>query len=49
MSTYQKAPAEVKEMAEAIMTEFLSYKPLIEAKVKIEFQYSVHTRTNLAQ
>ena len=40
MSTYQKAPPEVKEMAEAILEEFISYKPLVEAKVKIDFLFA---------
>lgn len=40
MSTYAKAPPEVKEMAEAILEEFLSYKPIVEAKVKIDFMFA---------
>jgi len=40
MSTYHKAPADVKEMAEAIMSEFLTYKELLEAKVKIDFLFA---------
>jgi len=40
MSTYQKAPAEVKEMAEAILNEFPTYKDILEAKVKIDFLFA---------
>jgi hypothetical protein len=40
MSTYQKAPAEVREMAEHILEEFASYKPILEAKVKIDFLFA---------
>ena len=40
MSTYQKAPTEVREMAEAILEEFLTYKPIVEAKVKIDFMFA---------
>lgn len=40
MSTYQKAPPEVKEMAEAVLEEFLTYKELVEAKVKIDFLFA---------
>lgn len=40
MSTYQKAPAEVKEMAEEILNEFITYKDLVEAKVKIDFLFA---------
>jgi hypothetical protein len=40
MSTYQKAPAEVKEMADAIMNEHLTYKDVLEAKVKIDFLFA---------
>jgi hypothetical protein len=37
MSTYTKAPPEVREIAESVMSEFLSYKEFVEAKVKIDF------------
>jgi hypothetical protein len=40
MSTYQKAPPEVRDMAEAILQEFISYKPIVEAKVKIDFLFA---------
>jgi hypothetical protein len=40
MSTYQKAPAEVKEMADAIMNEHITYKDVLEAKVKIDFLFA---------
>lgn len=40
MSTYAKAPPEVREMAEAILEEFPSYKDLLEAKVKIDFLFA---------
>lgn len=40
MSTYQKAPADVREMAEAILEEFITYKPILEAKVKIDFMFA---------
>lgn len=40
MSTYAKAPPEVRDMAEAILEEFISYKPLVEAKVKIDFLFA---------
>jgi len=40
MSTYQKAPSEVKELAEDVMKEFPSYKDLLEAKVKIDFLFA---------
>ena len=37
MSTYSKAKPEVREMAEQIIGEFISHKPLSEANVKIDF------------
>jgi len=40
MSTYAKAPPEVREMAEKILEEFISYKPIVEAKVKIDFLFA---------
>lgn len=40
MSTYAKCPPEVREMAEKILEDFISYKPLIEAKVKIDFLFA---------
>ena len=40
MSTYQKCPPEVRELAEEMMKEFLSYKELLEAKVKIDFLFA---------
>jgi hypothetical protein len=40
MSTYSKAPPEVRDMAEAILEEFISYKPIVEAKVKIDFLFA---------
>ena len=40
MSTYAKCPPEVKEMAEAVLEQFPSYKPLLEAKVKIDFLFA---------
>lgn len=40
MSTYAKCPPEVKEIAEKLLEEFISYKPLLEAKVKIDFLFA---------
>lgn len=40
MSTYTKATPEVREMAEKVLEEFLSYKDIIEAKVKIDFLFA---------
>lgn len=40
MSTYAKAPPEVREMAEKILEEFISYKDIIEAKVKIDYLFA---------
>jgi hypothetical protein len=40
MSTYKKADPEVREMAEKILEEFPSYKPIVEAKVKIDFLFA---------
>lgn len=40
MSTYQKATPEVKEMAEAIMNEHITYKDVLDAKVKIDFLFA---------
>lgn len=40
MSKYQKAPTEVKEMAEAIMNEHITYKDVLEAKVRIDFIFA---------
>lgn len=40
MSTYEKCPADIKEMAEEVLMEFPSYKELLEAKVKIDFLFA---------
>lgn len=40
MSTYQKAPPEVREVAEKVIEEFPSYKPIVEAKVKIDYLFA---------
>ena len=40
MSTYQKAPAEVRELAEQVLNEFATYKDILEAKVKIDFLFA---------
>lgn len=40
MSTYQKAPSEVREMADKILLDFDTHKPLVEAKVKIDFLFA---------
>ena len=40
MSTYTKCPAEVRELAETILNEFATYKPVLEAKVKIDFMFA---------
>jgi len=40
MSTYQKCPSEVRELAEEIMNEHRTYKDVVEAKVKIDFLFA---------
>ena len=44
MSTYCKAPADVRELAEKLLEEFTTYKPLLEAKVKIDFMFAYAER-----
>jgi len=40
MSTYQKADSAVREMAEKILEQFDTHKPLVEHKVKIDFVFA---------
>lgn len=40
MSTYQKADSAVREMAEKILEQFETHKPLLEYKVKIDFVFA---------
>lgn len=40
MSTYTKASAEVRELADAILTEFKTHLPVVESKVKIDFLFA---------
>jgi hypothetical protein len=44
MSTYQKANPEVRDMADSLLEEFTTYKPLLEAKVKIDFMFAYAER-----
>lgn len=40
MSTFQRCPQEVVDLANAILTEFDSHKPLLDARVKIDFVFA---------
>lgn len=44
MSTYQKADGEVTEMAASILKQFESHKPLLEAKVRVDFVFAYGER-----
>lgn len=41
MSTYEPCPKEVIELANEIMCEFENHKPLLDAKVKIDFVFAL--------
>lgn len=40
MSTYEKCPADVRELAESILGEFDSHAPIVAHKVKIDFLFA---------
>ncbi len=40
MPTYQRAPQEVIELANALLCEFATHKPLLDAKVKIDLVFA---------
>jgi hypothetical protein len=40
MSTYEKCPSDVRDLAQSIMEEHLTYKEVLEAKVKIDFLFA---------
>lgn len=40
MSTFQKCPADVKDLAADVLTSFDSYKPLLDAKVKVDYLFA---------
>lgn len=43
MPTYHKAPAEVSEMANDILCQFDSHRPVLDAKVKIDYVFALPT------
>lgn len=46
MARYEKATKELKEFATAILTEFATHKPVLDAKVNIEFLFAFGTRND---
>lgn len=44
MSTFQKAPTEVRKMASEILAEFDSHKPLLDSKVIVDYVFAYGER-----